>query len=218
MKKIVLIHAVQVAIQPIVDAFNEHWPEAELIHLWDQTLSIERAKTDHINDFLYQRIDALYDLAKCSGGDAIMFTCSAFGEAIDRVAEQSDIPVLKPNQAMFEQALMMGGKVGMIGSFLPAMEGMEKEFIQLADLHNSSASISSICVAKAREALTTGNINLHNQLTLEATYQLEQCSVIMLAHFSSSHALNLLTSKCDKPILSSPKCAIEYIKNQLITN
>jgi hypothetical protein len=40
--RIALIHAVQVAIQPLEDAFQRHWPHAEHINLLDDALSVDR--------------------------------------------------------------------------------------------------------------------------------------------------------------------------------
>ena len=42
--RIVLLHATPVAMAPIHTAFSEIWPEAELVNLLDDGLSIDRAR------------------------------------------------------------------------------------------------------------------------------------------------------------------------------
>ncbi|WP_070965613.1 aspartate/glutamate racemase family protein [Vibrio sonorensis] len=213
MTRIALIHAVDIAIEPITKAFNELWPETDIIHLWDETLSIERAKCAELTPFLYKRIALLYDLAVSSQVDAIMFTCSAFGSAIEEVAKNADIPVITPNQAMFEQAISSASQVGLLGTFSPAMKGMEKEF--LAASNHSATKLSVLCVSEARDALLAGETDKHNQKLLEGAKRLSDSEVIMIAHFSSSIAKSLIEKKCQKTVLSSPECAVRYLKKAL---
>ncbi|GAL20572.1 Bll2908 protein [Vibrio maritimus] len=131
MSKIYLIHAVEIAIKPIKEAFESHWPEAELVHLWDETLSIERAKTKQLTPFLNRRIEELVKLAIEGGADAIMFTCSAFGSAIERAANNAAIPVLKPNQAMFEKAIALSGNIACWDPLLPLSRAWKKNSTNL---------------------------------------------------------------------------------------
>ncbi len=215
MSRIALIHAVDIAIQPVKEAFEQDWPEATLIHLWDETLSIERAKTDDLTPFLYRRVEQLLDLAISSKVDAVMFTCSAFGEAIDEVAKKTDIPVLKPNQAMFELAITQEAQVALLGTFEPAMKGMELEFTRESDRIEGYSSLTSLCVPEARNALKAGNEQEHNQQLLQGALQLEDVDVIMLAHFSSSIAKPLIEQQTQKTVLSSPECAVSYLKQVL---
>ncbi|GLT13747.1 aspartate/glutamate racemase family protein [Vibrio algivorus] len=215
MKKITLIHAVDIAIEPIKKAFQELWPEAQLVHLWDQSLSIERAKSKQITPALYRRIADLTEMAMQTGTDAIMFTCSAFGEAIEQVASQTSTPVLKPNEAMFKKALSMKTPITMIGSFAPAMEGMESEFYLEAQSQGVTTELTCVCVPESRIALSRGDIDTHNQLVVQAIKALSTESIYMLAHFSSSYAKTELEKATGKPVLSSPHCAVLHLKNLL---
>ncbi|MPW28191.1 arylsulfatase [Agarivorans sp. B2Z047] len=215
MPRVVLIHAVQIAMQPIQSAFQQYWPEAELINILDESLSIERAKQEQLSQALISRIIDLSEYATSLGADAVLFTCSAFGEAIEMAAEQSAIPVLKPNQAMFLQAINISPNVGMIASFEPAVAGMEQEFNQLAKAQGKDAQITTVCVAEAKEALKQGDVDKHNQLTANAAKQLNEQPVLMLAHFSSSRALDAVKKATGKQVLSSPVSAVEMLRTVL---
>ncbi|WP_026973093.1 aspartate/glutamate racemase family protein [Aliagarivorans marinus] len=214
MSKITLIHAVDIAIAPVRRAFAQHWPEAQVTHLWDEALGLERAKSPQLTPALRDRVAVLYQLALSGGADAVMYTCSAFGEAIEGLAADASLPVLKPNQAMFDEAIALGQPVAMLGSFQPAMEGMEREFLNAAEGCGKCLALRSVCVPEARTALQAGDLDVHNQLMLDALQQVKE-PVVMLAHFSSAPAKDLLELRSDKTVLSSPDCAVRYLQHIL---
>src|SRR3954447_4741672 len=136
MARIALIHATPAAVEPIRTAFSAAWPEPDLVNLLDDSLSRDRASTPDLTDGIYGRFDALGAYAVALGADGILFTCSAFGPAIERVARAVTIPVLKPNEAMFAEALAIGGqsggqsgdRIGMLATFEPSIASMAAEF------------------------------------------------------------------------------------------
>ena len=217
MKKIILIHAVIAAMEPIKKAFAQYWPEAKILNILDETLSDERAKSNNLTEALFKRILELVEYAVAMRADGILFTCSAFGEAIDAAAEKVSIPVLKPNEAMFRLALEKGKNIGMVASFQPAVAGMEKEFYEIAQQTNPLATIRTICVPAAKEALNRGDIETHNRLMAKAASEFSTEDIILLAHFSSSTAFELASSESGKMILTSPKSAVELLKDR-VTN
>jgi len=71
------------------------------------------------------------------------------GEAIEAAAARAPIPVLKPNEAMFEAALTAGRRIGMLATFAPSVASMEQEFRAMAETHRSPATIETYCVPGA---------------------------------------------------------------------
>ena len=131
--RIALIHAVAVAIAPVQQAFREVWPQAECGNILDDSLSLDRERDGVLTAAMTRRIMVLAEYAASVGAAGILFTCSAFGEAIEAAAARAPIPVLKPNEAMFEAALAAGRCIGMLATFAPSVASMEQEFRAIAE-------------------------------------------------------------------------------------
>lgn len=198
-----------------MSACATHWPTVEAISVLDESLSIDRRKNKHLSEELSNRIVSLSRYAEGLGSSAILYTCSAFGEAIELAKGSSNVPVLKPNEAMFESAFALGDRVAMIYTFAPSVDGMEQEFREQAGIQHSSARIRSIYAQGAREALENGDVETHNQIIAGTAADLDDTDVILLAHFSMAPAMSAVQAMTDTPVLSSPATAIQKLKNTL---
>lgn len=211
--RITLIHATAIAMEPIRQTFASSWPEADVVNLLEDSLSPDRARQSDITEVLTGRIEALTKYARQIGSDAVLFTCSAFGRAIEHAATTVDIPVLKPNEAMFEAAIRKGGRTAMLYTFPPAREGMEVEFHEEAAKINPSATIASFLVEGAIEAIRAGDAETHNRLVAEAAAQITGFDAITLAHFSTARARGSVEARTAIPVLTSPDAAVAKLRN-----
>jgi aspartate/glutamate racemase len=202
--RIALIHAVRVAMQPVEDAFQRHWPQVERANLLDDSLSPDRERSAALTPEMSARIAALAQYALGTGASAILYTCSAFGEAIDGVKRASHVPVLKPNEAMFDQALRSGARIGMLATFPPSVASMEAEF---------GRPLTTICVPEAMAALRSGDGATHDRLLAQAAPRLGDCAAIMLAHFSTARARDAVSSAVRCPVLTAPDSAVLRLKS-----
>lgn len=209
--RISLIHATRLAIGPIETAFAEAWPEAEILSLLDEGLSVDRAKEAALTSDLAARIVSLARYAEGTGPAGILYTCSAFGEAIEEAARTSPLPVLKPNEAMFEEAFGQGIRVAMIYTFPAAAEGMAEEFRVEAARRESDASLTAVFAEGAREALAAGDADTHNRLIAEAVAQTD-ADVFLLAHFSMAPAAPACRAMSVRPVLTAPEAAVRKMK------
>src|SRR6202047_5210590 len=127
--RIALIHALKHSLTPIEASFAKLWPEATLMNLLDDSLSADLARDGRLTPEMTDRFLALGRYAVSTGANAILFTCSAFGPCIEAVArEHAPVPVLKPNQAMIEQAAARGHRIGLLSTFPPTLPSVPGEF------------------------------------------------------------------------------------------
>jgi Asp/Glu/hydantoin racemase len=195
------------------EAFARLWPEAECTDLLDTALAVDRERDGELTAAMTRRIGTLADYAAGTGAAGILFTCSAFGEAIEAATAASKLPVLKPNEAMFEAALKAGKRIGMLATFEPSVAGMEDEFRALAQQRNSDARIETVCVAGAMPALKGGDGATHDRLLAEAAPKLAGCDAVLLAHFSTSRAEAMVSARLSCPVLTAPGAAVTRLKS-----
>jgi hypothetical protein len=210
--RIALIHAVTVAVAPVEEAFRQLWPEAECANILDDSLSLDRERDGVLTEAMKRRICALAEYGAATGAAGALFTCSAFGEAIEAAAARLPIPVLKPNEAMFGAALEAGRRIGMLATFAPSVGSMEEEFRAMAEARGKRATIETYCVPGAMAALRAGDGGEHDRLIAEAAPRFADCDAVLLAHFSTSRAAAQVETVLDRPVLTSPGSAVAKLK------
>ena len=209
--RIALVHAVKVAIAPVEEAFRRHWPEAELSNLLDDSLSRDRNREGALTPALSRRIAALAQYGIDAGANAVLYTCSAFGEAIEAVKRGQKVPVLRPNEAMLAEALRYGRRVGMLATFPPTVPALEAELRHL----DPQVAIQSICVPEAMAALDSRDRATHDRLLALAAPKLGVCDVVMLAQFSMAGAREAVARAVSCPVLTSPDSAVLRLRELL---
>jgi Asp/Glu/hydantoin racemase len=206
--RVALIHAVQVAIRPVEDAFARHWPDAARTNLLDDSLARDRGRDGGLTPAMCRRFAALTDYAISTGADGILFTCSAFGPAIEAAREGRKVPVLKPSEAMFHAALGLGRRLGLLATFNPSVPSMEAELRAMARAAGREVELRSVCVPTAMSALDAGDGATHDRLVADAAPQLAGCDAVLLAQFSTARAHAAVSAVLGCPVLTSPDSAV----------
>jgi hypothetical protein len=135
------------AMAAAMDAFARDWPEARISNLMDDGLFRWVGETKGVVPGMYKPFAAHTSYMVERGADAILFTCSAFQPCIDAVIPEHPIPMLKPNDAMIEQALDAGSRIAVLATVAGTIPSVSAE-IEAMGLPGGSPSpcpsISSI--------------------------------------------------------------------------
>lgn len=213
--RIALIHALKHSIAPIEAAFAALWPEALLANLLDDSLSADLARDGALTPAMTGRFLTLARYAAAAGADGILFTCSAFGPCIEACAAAlAPLPVLKPNEAMIEEALATAGphaRIGLVASFAPTLASMPPEFAASAP----GVTLLPCLAAPALDALNRGDPDAHDRAAAAAAMTLPDCDVIALAQFSLARAAPAIAAATGRPVLTTPDSAVRKLRRLL---
>jgi aspartate/glutamate racemase len=219
--RIALIHALAASVDPINQALQAQWPEARRMNLLDDSLSADlAASSSGLDDAITARLLTLADYAVGTGAQAILFTCSAFGPCIDAVkARHPGLPVLKPNEAMVDdardwcrRAAAQGAiaRIGLLATFAPTLVSMPPEF-------PSTVALDTELAEGALDALQAGDAGQHDRLAVAAARRLAErgATLIALAQFSLARSAPAMEAALGLPVLTTPGSAVQALRARL---
>ena len=210
--RIYLVHAADVAMAPIVASFRAHWPQARVVNLLEDALMTDLADDGRLTEAMVERFVQIAHYCVKASADAILFTCSAFGPAIEECRRQVSIPVLKPNEALYEELVAKDRAVSLLATFQPSIPSMLTEIAAYAKAKGTRVTVEPHLVDGALAALQDNRPDEHNRLIAEAAAKQKDCDVIAFAQFSMAPAKVLAATGTTKPILTTPDSAVAKLK------
>jgi len=222
--RIILISALAQSPAPAMEAMREEWPNAAAHNLIDDSLAGDFAAIGAMTPHIVERFLALGRYAAgSSDGRAqtrgLLFTCSAFKPAIDRVKADLAIPVVTPNEGAFDEALRLcqgreeGGRIGLLLTFAGSVVPLEGEIRAMADeLGQTRPQIVPSVATGALEALQAGDNERHDRLSAAAASRLPAVDVVVVGQFSMARAAPLVRECRSEPVLTTPHMAARKLR------
>ncbi|HAK77583.1 MAG TPA: Asp/Glu/hydantoin racemase, partial [Runella sp.] len=142
---------------------------------------------------------------------------SSIGAAVEAAADLTQVPVLRVDQPMADQAVATGSRIGVIAT-LPTTLAPTSDLVQRrAAVVGKDIQLKAVLCEGAFQALMGGNPALHDTMVAKALKELStQVDVIVLAQASMARVVDTL-SEAEKivPILASPPIAMAYLATVL---
>ncbi len=213
--KLVLIHTSPVSLNDLKALFKEIIPDVEMVNIIDDSLLDEVKKVGKINSNIISRMCAYVQVAKTMKPDLIFNQCSSVGEAFDIARTQADCKTLKIDEPMAEKAISLGSKIGVVATVASTVQPSSDLIRNTAKKCGKDVCVNEYLVDGALDILMSGDVDKHNKLVIEAIKKAEsENDVVVLAQGSMTAILPLLTD-IKKPVLTSPRLAVERVKEEL---
>ena len=212
--RVTMIHAIAESIPPVRLAFDEEFPEAEVINVLDESLLVDF--DDQLTPDLRRRITNIIGYCQDNKADAIGLACSVYAPVVESAKDLVHVPLVSSYGPVMADAVTAGPRIGLIASVASTMRD-SKYYLHLAADEAGVEIEPQLCLA---EDLVTvmraeGQSGLERRLEEEVLKIASKVDVVLLTQFSFAAALAHLEKVSPIPVLSAPHSSARTLKKLL---
>jgi Asp/Glu/hydantoin racemase len=216
-KRLALIHTVAGLVPRFRELAAELMPDVETFDIVDETLLRDATREGRVSLDTARRLFAHLAAAERHGADAILVTCSSVGGVVDAARPFAGVPLLRVDQAMAEQAVERGTRIGVLATLWSTLRPTAVLIERTARESDRDVEVRDRLCDGAFEALREGDTERHDKLVREGLRELiGWADVIVLAQASMARVVDSLSEDERRtPILSSPRLGMERMRDIL---
>lgn len=218
MPTLALIHTAPVNVATFGELCAELLPGIETFHMMDESLLKTTIREGAMSPLTARRVAGHVVSAVDAGADAVLVTCSSIGRGVDAARPLVGVPVLRVDEAMADEAVQSGRRVGVIATLPTTLEPTSALVRARAALHRREVeTVDELCEG-AFAALMAGDGGAHDAAVLAGLRSLmPRCDVIVLAQASMARVAALLPEpERIVPILTSPRSGVQRARLTLL--
>lgn len=210
-KKVIIIHTSNVSVEHLNGLFLELAPNVIVKNIIDDSLLAEVLENGGVTKAVIKRICTYAVLAEeVIGADLIFNQCSSVGEAADIATKLVNVPLIKVDEKMAEEACKIGNKIGVIATLQTTLGPTVRLIHKTANNFKKEIQITEKLCEGAFDLLRSGDIKAHNEMVIEAIKKLsKEVDVIVCAQGSMVTLLDKL-GETTVPVLTSPRLGVAH--------
>jgi len=217
MKKIVLLQTSMVSFDVFNRLFQEIIPEARVSNLVDEDLLDTLNRNRGITPSIIQRICQYCVAAEAAGADLIFSQCSSTREGIECARKMVKIPILMVDDAMAEQAVAAGCRIGVAATAAATLKPTSSALKSAAAAQGKDIEIKTYLADGALDVLMKErNRDKHDRLIIELLKQAEQENDVIVLAQGSMVTIEPLLGEIRVPVMTSPKRGVIKARQLLL--
>jgi Asp/Glu/hydantoin racemase len=182
---------------------DELVPDAEYFHIVDETLLANTRRTGSLTATTRRRVLGYVESAADAGAGLVVVTCSSIGPAVDASRAFLDVPVLRIDEPMADEAVRLGSRVGVVATLATTLQPTAELVERRAIAAGKDVEVDARVCDGAFDALQAGDRDRHD------------VDVVVLAQASMARVADTLGDASGVPILSSPRLGMERVAELL---
>lgn len=216
---VAMIHAVPAAHRIAHEAFTREFPQATVWNVLDDRLLDDARSAGGLTDALRRRMLRLIAHVMDGGAQALLLTCSSYGEVVDTARVLWDVPVLKSDESMFKAALLGPyRRIAVVASTPPAVPAAVAQLEALVPAVRPGRPLD-IVTALSEEAAGAVDAEAAARHLADALRAAGGADVdaVLLAQYSLTPAGDALAALLGIPVLDGAGAAARELRGLLVT-
>jgi aspartate/glutamate racemase len=213
MTRVAFLHTGAVVIPPVMELAGRLLPDTTTINYLDDRIVADLGDAERAAS-VPDRVADLVQAAQSAGADVVILTCSSISQLAGPAAERVGIPVLRIDEAMADQAVQAGKRIGVVATLPTTCAPTAALIGERAALLGVERDITSEVVEGAFAAVSSGDRATHDRLVAAAIERVAATAdVVVLAQASMASAADAV--QVDVPVLTSLEPGIRRLRDAL---
>jgi Asp/Glu/hydantoin racemase len=217
--QIACIHTSQVFLtkEPLIlNLLREELPACPVVHLVDDALLSDLVKKTNSTASIQRRMNLLFEAAEAGGADVIFSLCSSLGPMVPEAAGRIRTPVVRIDEPMAAEAVARGNRITVLATVPTTLKPTGDLILGKANAAGKTIVLQSRLVDGAFDRLMCGLADEHDEAVYRAAEEAAPLSdCVVFAQASMARLAPEAEQRCGKPVLSSPRAAVERIRAML---
>jgi Asp/Glu/hydantoin racemase len=211
-RRVALIHGTPVVLELMEALVREHCPRVKVMNILDEALLSRLLRSIEITPEIRRDFCNLVVSAEKADADIALVTGSSFSPCVDTARELVSIPVLKIDEAMAEESVALGPRIGLMATELTTIGPSTSLIKQKASELGKEVVITVEHCPGAFELLRTGRLaEFDEAIAARAQKVANDVDVLVFAQASMARAIPLTRERVSIPVVSSPELAAKRL-------
>lgn len=212
MTRLAIIHTTPATIEPLKVLAAEMIPGCTVVNFVDDSILSQLAENGGNVDAVRGRLVQYARHAEEVGANAILEACSSVGETVAHMQQSVDVPVVRIDEAMAEEAVRQGQRIGVAATLQTTLQPTLRLIQQKAAVVGKAVELEPILVSEAYQRLMAGDPDGHNEILAAALLELaNRVDVVVLAQASMARVLPRLPLDLRDKFLTSPRLGMARV-------
>ncbi len=216
MPKLAIIHTTPATVEPLKALVVEVIPGVTVINFVDDSILPQLRDNGGDISEVANRLVYYAMFAEQAGADIILEACSSVGEVVAAMQENVSVPVVRIDDAMAEQAVMRGERIGVAATLATTLAPTVRLLQQKAGQADRTVTFTPHLIDSAYQKLMAGDPAGHDHDIAAALTDLAgQTDAVVLAQASMARVIPSLPEDQQDRFLTSPLLGMQRVKATL---
>ena len=183
----------------------------------DESLIKDTIRAGSLRRVTIRRLINQIASAEAAGADAVLVTCSSIGPAVTLAQQLFDIPVIRIDDAMAEEAVRRARTIGVLATLSTTLTPTTALLRHKAREAGRDIELVECLCADAFPAVLAGDTETHDRILRKALVDdMRNVEAIVLAQASMARVVaTLAPGTLRAPVYSSPELAVLRMRQRL---
>lgn len=213
--RVALLSSTHAVFGPMEAAFRDVFPEAQIVHLLDETLIDDFRQNGGLSPRSRRKALRMAMIAQDAGIDGILVTCSTLSPLVDDFRPFITIPIVKIDEGVVEEVVQSAKSIALLATADSVLKSVESLVLAKARQVGREVSIRRFIKGDLWPLLLKDPSTFYRVAGQAATQAAEVCQAVIITQVSMAPAREYVEAGVRDRVYASPIYAVRAIRRIL---